>query len=132
MESAGVAELAGLSTGHLNQLAARTTTTRGVVASSPISSQVIDLYRDIKSSEGSGGRRKSLVFYSLESAMELISRRAEATEERSAVIEDAFAAAEQLVDTNPFRHEHRRLVRNRLALKEQIAAAELEGMESES
>lgn len=76
IESSGLAALLGQSTGHLNQLAGRVTVTKGAVASHSISSQVVDLYCDIKDSEGRGGQRKSLRYYDLVSARELASRRA--------------------------------------------------------
>ena len=76
IESSGLAALLGQSTGHLNQLAGRVTATKGAVANHSISSQVFDLYCDIKDSEGRGGQRKSLRYYDLVSARELASRRA--------------------------------------------------------
>jgi hypothetical protein len=77
IESSGLAALLGQSTGHLNQFAGRVTTTNSAVFDHPISSQVVDLYCDIKDSEGRGGQRKSLRYYNLVSARELASRRTE-------------------------------------------------------
>lgn len=53
--------LLDLSTGHLNQLAGRESTTKGIVAHQAVSSQVVDLYCDSKISEGHGAQKRAAV-----------------------------------------------------------------------
>lgn len=127
IESSGLAALLGLPTGHLNQLAGRVTTTKGAVANQSPSSQVIDLYCDIKDSQGRGGQRKALRYYDLPSARELASRRSEDSADSVAVLDEAFNFARTMLDTNVFRHEVRRLARKKIVLKGQIAEAESAG-----
>lgn len=130
IESAGIARLLGVPTGHLNQLASRQSASRSAVSATAASAQVLDLYCDIKISGGSGGRRKAAVFYNVHGARELVSRRGDSADEQLAALAEAFTAAQQWVDTNPFRHEHHRLLARRALLKEQIAAAEQAGQDA--
>jgi hypothetical protein len=123
----------GQSTGNLNQLAARQSTNRPPVASAVTSSQVIDFDCNIKTPEGSGGRRKATRYYDRAGALELATRRdtgtsKDAIERLSAV----FDAAEQLADTNPFRHEQRRLSRRHAETSTAIAAADTAAAEAEA
>lgn len=127
IESSGLADLLEQTTGHLNQLAGRVTATKGAVASHSVSSQVIDLYCDIKDSEGRGGQRKALRYYDSASARELVSRRPEAASDLLGVLDEAFEFARTMLDTNVFRHEVRRLTRSKATLKEGIAEAERAG-----
>lgn len=127
IESSGLAALLGQTTGHLNQLASRVTTTKGAVSTHSVSSQVIDLYCDIKDLEGRGGQRKALRYYDLASARELASRRPEAASDLLAALEEAFESAQTMLDTNIFRHDVRRLARKRGMMKEEIAEAERAG-----
>jgi hypothetical protein len=132
IEGAALATLLGLNTGHLNQLAARVTGPKPAIPTSPTSSQVIDLYCDIKISEGAGGRRKAYVFYGLRAALDLADRRSEHVDARVAILEEAFRAAEQLVDTNPFRHQSRRVHAKRAELKQQTAIQERAGRDADA
>ena len=56
IEISGLAEPFGQSTGHLKEFAGRVTATKSAVVDQPINSQAVDLYCDIKFSEGHGER----------------------------------------------------------------------------
>ncbi|WP_426683523.1 hypothetical protein ABFU84_02160 [Xanthomonas translucens pv. undulosa] len=131
IESSGLAGLLVLSTGHLNQLAARSSTTRVAVIPSVVSSQAIDFYCDIKISEGHGGRRKAMLYYDLAAALELVVRRSESGSNQVAILEDAFEVAKSRVDTNPFRHVHHRLSVRLTQLKAGVREAEAAGAAAE-
>ena len=132
IESSGLAALLGLPTGHLNQFAGRVSATKGAVSTHWTSSQVIDLYCDIKDSEGRGGQRKALRYYDLAAARELALRRPEAASDQLVTLDEAFEFARTMLDSNVFRHQVRRLVRKKGTLKEGIAEAERAGWAAEA
>ncbi len=126
ISDSALAELLGLNSGHLNQLADRSSANRPSVSKFAASSQVLDFNCDIKISEGFGGRRKPSRFYDQKAASELASRRTDVMDD-SGSLQAAFEAAEKVVDTNPFRREHRRMVRRQDELKALVAQAEAAG-----
>lgn len=129
ISDSALAELLGMSSGHLNQLADRTSANRPPVSQFAASAQVLDFNCDIKISEGAGGRRKPPRFYDRKAASELASRRTDGVDD-SGSLQAAFETAEKVVDTNPFRREHRRMVRRQEELKVLTAQAEAAGEEA--
>ena len=126
ISDSALAELLGMSSGHLNQLADRTSANRPPISRFAASSQVLDFNCDIKISESFGGRRKPSRFYDQKAALELASRRTDGMDD-SGSLQAAFETAEKVVDTNPFRREHRRMALRQDELKGLIARAEEEG-----
>lgn len=128
-----LAQSLGLSTGHMNQLATRGSASRDSISPYPASSQVIVFACDSKFSEGYGGRRNAPKYYDRAAALGLAARRAvEDAGDYAETLQMAFEAAEQWVDSNPFRREHRHLTTRRDELKAGIAAAEQAGREAEA
>ena len=126
ISDSALAELLGLNSGHVNQLADRSSANRPSVSQYAASSQVLDFNCDIKILEGAGGRRKPPRYYDQKAAWELASRRTDGMDD-SGSLQAAFETAEKVVDTNPFRREHRRMVRRQEELKALVGQAEATG-----
>ena len=126
ISDSALAELLGMSSGHLNQLADRTSANRPPISQFAASSQVLDFNCDIKILGGPGGRRKPSRFYDQKAASELASRRTDGMDD-SGSLQAAFETAEKVVDTNPFRREHRRMAQRQEELKALIVQAEAAG-----
>lgn len=126
-----LAQMLGLTTGRLNELAGRGSVTRAPVAAHPASAQLIDFNCDIKFSDGYGGRRKAVKYYDQRAALELAARREGGAGLEVETLRSTFEAAEQRVDSNMFRIEHRRLTSRRDELKAAITAAEKAGRQAE-
>ena len=126
-----LAQMLGLTTGRLNELAAKKSAVREPIGFHPASSQVIEIKRDIKFSDAYGGRRKAIKYYDQGAALELAARCEGGVGPEVETLRSTFEAAEQRVDSNLFRIEHRRLTGRRDELKAAIAAAEKAGRHAE-
>lgn len=130
ISDSALAELLAMKSGHLNELADRSSATRVPVSRFAASSQVLDFNCDIKISEGFGGRRKPTRFYDQEAAMELADRRTEGKDD-GGNLQAVFETAEKMVDTNPFRREYRRIVKRQKELRGLITQAEAAGKDAD-
>ena len=130
VSDSALADVLGQTTGNLNQLAERNSTDRPTVPTYPVTSQVIDFACNIKREEGRGGRRKPTHHYSKDAALELAARRPTGSSNQAAdALAEAFALASGILETNPFRHDVRRLT-NRQNVATAAATEKAEGSQA--
>jgi hypothetical protein len=120
VQDAALAKLTGQTTGNLNLDARRSSSSRRPVQPYAASAQVIDFDCNIKTSEGSGGRRKAENYYEEAAAAELLGYRP-GGQDKLPLLTQAFDLARLQFDSNPFRQEARRVRMRQALLRTQSA-----------
>lgn len=119
VQDVALAQITAQTTGHLNQLARRTSGSRRAIQPFVVSSQVIDFNCDSKISDGYGGRRNTENYYEKAAAGELLSYRPDG-QAKLPLLAQAFDLAQRQLDSNPFRLEARRARQRQSLLRTQV------------